>query len=76
MKLNKMNLIYKEIKISLLPILVEVHNFIFLIQYFLFLGCGKSVSIRVKDENLKCLDCGYRILFKMRLKKVMQFEAR
>jgi len=43
----------------------------FIIFVLLIKGCGKTVSIRIRDENLKCLDCGYRILFKMRAKKVM-----
>lgn len=70
---KKTNLICRGIKTYSSPTLADV---IILFSVYILKGCGKSVSIRVKDENLKCLDCGYRILFKMRAKKVMQYEAR
>ncbi|KAJ2843960.1 DNA-directed RNA polymerase core subunit rpc10, partial [Coemansia erecta] len=36
--------------------------------------CGKPNDIKPK-EPVRCLECGYRILYKQRTKKMVQFEA-
>lgn len=38
-------------------------------------GCGAEVSIKSGDV-IQCRECGYRILYKKRTKRVVQFEAR
>eukprot|EP00434_Breviolum_minutum_P016226 symbB.v1.2.014298.t1/scaffold1034.1/size142864/11 len=37
-------------------------------------NCGALVEIKVSDI-IRCRECGYRILFKMRSKKPMQYQA-
>jgi DNA-directed RNA polymerase I, II, and III subunit RPABC4 len=37
--------------------------------------CGYENEIRAKDV-VRCRECGYRILFKKRTSRVIQFEAR
>lgn len=36
-------------------------------------GCGTKLK---PGEPIQCRECGYRILYKKRTKKVVQFEAR
>lgn len=40
--------------------------------------CGQcGVDMRLKSgEPIQCKECGYRILYKKRTKRVVQFEAR
>ncbi len=38
-------------------------------------NCGSDVSLKPGDV-VQCRDCGYRILYKKRTKRVVQFEAR
>ncbi|KAI8322014.1 hypothetical protein GQ54DRAFT_260699 [Martensiomyces pterosporus] len=37
--------------------------------------CGADNDIKPK-EPIRCRECGYRILYKKRTKKMVQFEAR
>ncbi|KAK9838059.1 hypothetical protein WJX74_010829 [Apatococcus lobatus] len=37
--------------------------------------CGATVKLRPGDI-IRCRDCGYRILYKKRTDRVVQFEAR
>lgn len=37
--------------------------------------CGAEVNLKPGDV-IQCRDCGYRILYKKRTKRVVQFEAR
>ncbi len=37
--------------------------------------CGQTNEIKPKDP-IRCRFCGYRILYKMRTKNLIQFEAR
>lgn len=37
--------------------------------------CGFENEIRAKDV-IRCRECGYRILFKKRTNRIIQFEAR
>eukprot|EP00435_Cladocopium_sp_Y103_P063686 s574_g25.t1 len=37
-------------------------------------NCGSLVEIKPNDA-IRCRECGYRILFKMRSKKPMQYQA-
>ncbi|KAJ2820162.1 DNA-directed RNA polymerase core subunit rpc10 [Coemansia erecta] len=39
------------------------------------MDCGQLNEIKPR-EPIRCLDCGYRILFKERTKRMVQFEAR
>jgi DNA-directed RNA polymerase I, II, and III subunit RPABC4 len=38
-------------------------------------SCGHSTKLKA-GEPIQCRECGYRILYKKRTKKVVQFEAR
>jgi len=38
-------------------------------------SCGAEVAIKSGDV-IQCRECGYRILYKKRTKRVVQFEAR
>ncbi len=38
-------------------------------------NCGSEVALKPGDA-VQCRDCGYRILYKKRTKRVVQFEAR
>ena len=38
-------------------------------------NCGTKTLLRSKDP-VRCRECGYRILYKMRTKRLIQFEAR
>lgn len=38
-------------------------------------NCGSEVLLKPGDV-IQCRDCGYRILYKKRTKRVVQFEAR
>ena len=38
-------------------------------------NCGSEVPLKPGDV-IQCRDCGYRILYKKRTKRVVQFEAR
>jgi DNA-directed RNA polymerase I, II, and III subunit RPABC4 len=38
-------------------------------------NCGSEVTIKPGDA-IQCRDCGARILYKKRTKRVVQFEAR
>jgi len=38
-------------------------------------NCGSENSLRPGDV-IQCRECGYRILYKKRTKRVVQFEAR
>ncbi|KAG5176048.1 DNA-directed RNA polymerases I, II, and III 7.0 kDa polypeptide [Tribonema minus] len=37
--------------------------------------CGTTNEIKAKDP-IQCRSCGYRIMYKMRTKRLIQFEAR
>lgn len=37
--------------------------------------CGSSNVLKPNDV-IRCRDCGYRILYKKRTKRIVQFEAR
>ncbi len=37
--------------------------------------CGANVKLR-QGDIIRCRDCGYRILYKKRTDRVVQFEAR
>ncbi|KAF8437413.1 DNA-directed RNA polymerases I, II, and III subunit RPABC4 [Terfezia claveryi] len=37
--------------------------------------CGSRVSIN-KGEHIRCKECGHRVLYKERTKRMVQFEAR
>lgn len=37
--------------------------------------CGTKNTIKPKDA-IRCRECGYRILYKMRTKRMIQLEAR
>lgn len=37
--------------------------------------CGTEISLKPGDV-IQCRECGYRILYKKRTNKVVQFEAR
>ncbi|PNH03472.1 DNA-directed RNA polymerases I, II, and III subunit rpabc4 [Tetrabaena socialis] len=37
--------------------------------------CGSEISLKPGDI-IQCRECGYRILYKKRTNKVVQFEAR
>ncbi len=38
-------------------------------------SCGTEVFLKSGDV-IQCIECGYRILYKKRTKRVVQFEAR
>lgn len=38
-------------------------------------NCSFEVSLN-KSDPIRCKDCGYRVLFKKRTKRMVQFEAR
>jgi len=38
-------------------------------------NCGSTVKLK-SGEPIQCRECGYRILYKKRTKRVVQFEAR
>lgn len=40
-----------------------------------YVDCGSENEIKPKDP-IRCRDCGYRIMYKKRTKRVVQFEAR
>ncbi|KAK6335497.1 DNA-directed RNA polymerase core subunit rpc10 [Orbilia brochopaga] len=42
---------------------------------YLCADCGKSVTIN-KGDPIRCKECGFRILYKERTKRMVQFEAR
>ncbi|KAF3907522.1 hypothetical protein AA313_de0201696 [Arthrobotrys entomopaga] len=42
---------------------------------YLCADCGKSVTIN-KGDMIRCKECGFRILYKERTKRMVQFEAR
>ena len=44
-------------------------------QAYICGNCGSEVAIKPGDV-IQCRDCGYRILYKKRTKRVVQFEAR
>lgn len=37
--------------------------------------CGAEISLRPGDA-IQCRECGYRILYKKRTRRIVQFEAR
>jgi DNA-directed RNA polymerase I, II, and III subunit RPABC4 len=37
--------------------------------------CGQDNEIKAKDA-IRCRECGYRIMYKKRTRRVVQFEAR
>ncbi|KAI9092169.1 DNA directed RNA polymerase [Phlyctochytrium arcticum] len=37
--------------------------------------CGKDNTIKPR-EPIRCKECGYRIMYKKRTKRMVQFEAR
>ncbi|CAK0794421.1 unnamed protein product [Prorocentrum cordatum] len=37
-------------------------------------NCGVDVELKLKDA-VRCKECGYRILFKKRARKPMQYQA-
>eukprot|EP00054_Salpingoeca_dolichothecata_P015023 m.85709 g.85709 ORF g.85709 m.85709 type:complete len:51 (+) comp21284_c0_seq3:2513-2665(+) len=37
--------------------------------------CGKETRLKVHD-NIACRECGYRILYKKRTDRMIQFDAR
>jgi len=37
--------------------------------------CGNDVELKPNDQ-VRCRECGYRILFKKRMHRPMQYEAR
>ncbi|KAL7266350.1 DNA-directed RNA polymerase core subunit rpc10 [Rhizina undulata] len=44
-------------------------------MHYLCAECGGKVSI-MKGEPIRCKECGHRILYKQRTKRMVQFEAR
>jgi DNA-directed RNA polymerases I, II, and III subunit RPABC4 len=38
-------------------------------------SCGDTVDMG-KDDQVRCRTCGHRILYKTRLKRAVQYEAR
>eukprot|EP01031_Cornospumella_fuschlensis_P023557 gene23557-28566_t len=38
-------------------------------------ACGQHIGVKPSDP-IRCRFCGYRILYKIRTKKMIQFEAR
>jgi len=38
-------------------------------------ACGQKNGIKASDP-IRCRSCGYRILYKVRTKKMIQFQAR
>ncbi|KAK6363733.1 DNA-directed RNA polymerase core subunit rpc10 [Orbilia blumenaviensis] len=42
---------------------------------YLCADCGKSVTLN-KADPIRCKECGFRILYKERTKRMVQFEAR
>ncbi|KAI8874076.1 hypothetical protein GQ42DRAFT_160105 [Ramicandelaber brevisporus] len=44
------------------------------IQY-ICADCGAETEIRPR-EPIRCRDCGYRVLYKKRTRRMVQFEAR
>ncbi|KAI3631868.1 hypothetical protein MIR68_010341 [Amoeboaphelidium protococcarum] len=38
-------------------------------------NCGKDTELKPKDP-IRCKECGYRILYKKRTAKIVQYEAR
>ncbi|KAH8149313.1 uncharacterized protein LAJ45_06853 [Morchella importuna] len=44
-------------------------------MHYLCAECGVKVAIN-KGEPIRCKECGHRILYKQRTKRMVQFEAR
>ncbi|KAG9305889.1 hypothetical protein G9A89_016541 [Geosiphon pyriformis] len=44
-------------------------------MHYLCADCGVDNEIKPK-EPLRCKECGHRIMYKMRTKRMVQFEAR
>ncbi|EEB06269.1 DNA-directed RNA polymerase I [Schizosaccharomyces japonicus yFS275] len=42
---------------------------------YLCADCGAHNSIQAK-EVIRCRECGHRVMYKMRTKRMVQFEAR
>ncbi|KAF3932275.1 hypothetical protein ABW19_dt0204160 [Dactylella cylindrospora] len=42
---------------------------------YLCADCGKAVTLN-KGDPIRCKECGFRILYKERTKRMVQFEAR
>lgn len=38
--------------------------------------CGKENDIKPNEDPIRCRECGYRILYKKRTKRPIQFLAR
>lgn len=43
--------------------------------YYICGDCGSETSLKTGDV-IRCRECGYRILYKKRTKRVVQYEAR
>ncbi|KAF8542714.1 DNA directed RNA polymerase [Trichophaea hybrida] len=44
-------------------------------MHYLCAECGVKVGIN-KGEPIRCKECGHRILYKQRTRRMVQFEAR
>ncbi|KAF8456071.1 DNA-directed RNA polymerases I, II, and III subunit RPABC4 [Kalaharituber pfeilii] len=44
-------------------------------MFYLCAECGAKVGIN-KGEHIRCKECGHRVLYKQRTKRMVQFEAR
>jgi len=44
-------------------------------MHYLCADCGVKVGIN-KGEPIRCKECGHRILYKQRTRRMVQFEAR
>ncbi|MBW0467870.1 hypothetical protein O181_007585 [Austropuccinia psidii MF-1] len=42
---------------------------------YLCADCGKDTSIKPR-EPIRCQECGCRVMYKKRIKRMVQFEAR
>ncbi|RPA78708.1 DNA-directed RNA polymerases I, II, and III subunit RPABC4 [Ascobolus immersus RN42] len=45
------------------------------VMNYLCAECGVKVTL-VKGEQIRCKECGHRVLYKQRTKRMVQFDAR
>ena len=54
-------------------------DLLFFLSFFLFhrklIGCGTQISLK-KEDPIRCRECGYRILYKVRTTNMVQWQAR
>jgi DNA-directed RNA polymerases I, II, and III subunit RPABC4 len=61
---------------SALQLMTDAKVLLHLVLYHdIIADCGQENKIRAKDP-IQCRGCGYRIMYKQRTKRLIQFEAR